>query len=194
MSATNAPRHDAKNAFQKFILIQIEATKLDNKVETVYLLLGSNLGDSQNYLKLARMEIGRIGQIQSTSSIYQTKPWGKTDQPDFLNQAIGLQTNLSPQALLARIHEIEFKLGRHRIEKWGPRIIDIDIIFYGNQVIEAANLIIPHPKMRERRFVLAPLAEISPALVHPILKESVAELLELCKDSLEVTKYNPALD
>ena len=163
-------------------------------METVYLLLGSNLGDSSNYLRIARAEISQIGQIQSTSSIYKTKPWGKTDQPDFLNQGVELKTGLSPHDLLTRILEIELKLGRDRTEKWGPRIIDIDIIFYGNQIIETPKLSIPHPRTHERAFALTPLFEISPNFVHPVFKKTVAELLALCNDSLEVAVYHPALD
>jgi 2-amino-4-hydroxy-6-hydroxymethyldihydropteridine diphosphokinase len=158
-------------------------------VETIYLLLGSNLGDSFNCLKLAVEEIAKFGEIQSTSSIYKTKPWGKKDQPDFLNQAVELKASLSPYELLKKLQEIEVKLGRDRIEKWGPRIIDIDIIFYGSERIETSNLIAPHPKMHERRFALTPMAEIAGEFIHPVFKKSLIELLQQCPDPLQVAKY-----
>ena len=131
----------------------------------------------------------RIGNISKSSQLYKTAAWGKEDQDDFLNKAIISQTDLTPDEVLSEIHIIEAKLGRQRIEKWGPRIIDIDIIFYGEKIIKKPNLIIPHPHLTNRNFVLIPLMDIIPEFVHPELEQSITELNELCTDTSEVRKY-----
>jgi 2-amino-4-hydroxy-6-hydroxymethyldihydropteridine diphosphokinase len=152
--------------------------------------LGTNIGAKTNNLQLAEMMISsRIGNISKSSEIYKTAAWGKEDQDDFLNKAIISQTNLTPDEVLSEIHIIEAKLGRQRIEKWGPRIIDIDIIFYGEKIIKKPNLIIPHPHLTNRNFVLIPLMDIIPEFVHPELEQSITELNELCTDTSEVRKY-----
>ena len=155
----------------------------------IYILLGSNLGDRQENLDRARQEISRnIGPIITTSGLYKTAAWGNTDQPDFYNQVISIQYSDDPWKLLSGIQMIEQKMGRIRKEKWGPRIIDIDILFYGNSVISSNELTIPHPGIPDRKFTMLPLAEIAADFIHPTLKKSVLEMLAACKDGLPVEK------
>jgi 2-amino-4-hydroxy-6-hydroxymethyldihydropteridine diphosphokinase len=153
-------------------------------------LLGSNLGDRLEILNraidLLREEIGELRKI---SSVYETAAWGKTDQDAFLNQVLELETEFLPDRILHATQEIEKKLGRVRQEKWGPRIIDIDILFHANHIQENPELTIPHPQLHLRRFTLLPLAEILPDLQHPTLHKSIAELLEECPDQLPVHLY-----
>ena len=159
---------------------------------TIFLLLGSNLGDRFKNLMTAWDGIAReIGTVIATSAVYETEPWGKTNQPGFLNQAIQLESRWSPAELLEKILGLEKKMGRVRGEKWGERIIDIDIIYFGDQCIDTGELVIPHPRLSERRFVLVPLVEISPEFVHPVSGKSNAMLLGECKDSLEVSVFKP---
>ena len=155
-----------------------------------YLLLGSNLGERAQYLADALILISeRAGSIYAKSAIYETEAWGKTNQPGFLNLAIGIETNLPPLVLLKSVLEIEALLGRVRYEKWGARLIDIDIIFYGNEVINIGDeLIIPHPEMQNRKFVLEPLAEIASDFIHPVNKQTVLEILTKLNDPLVVEK------
>ncbi|NOZ63512.1 MAG: 2-amino-4-hydroxy-6-hydroxymethyldihydropteridine diphosphokinase [Caldiserica bacterium] len=145
----------------------------------IFLSLGSNVGDKETNLSRCRAILQREGiKIRKTSSLYLTPPWGKTDQPEFLNQVIEAETALSPRELLFLIKSIERKMGRESREKWGPRIIDIDILFYGDKIIEEENLVIPHPLIAERAFVLLPLHEIAPELLHPGRKEKIKDLLQ----------------
>lgn len=155
-----------------------------------YLLLGSNLGERELLLENALQLIEqKVGPIFARSAIYETAAWGKTDQPGFLNLAIGVETLLSAENLLKTVLNIEKKLGRVRHEKWGARLIDIDIILYGEAVIAIDGLLqIPHIEMQNRRFVLQPLAEIAAEVIHPILKQSVAELFAKLNDPLMVNK------
>jgi 2-amino-4-hydroxy-6-hydroxymethyldihydropteridine diphosphokinase len=156
----------------------------------VYLLLGSNMGARLQLLETAIKNIDlKIGEVVEKSSIYETAAWGKTDQPGFLNIAIAVNTLLRPLEVLTRALDIESQLGRIREEKWGARLIDIDIIFYGNDIVNIPDqLQIPHPEMHKRKFVLEPLVEIAPDLQHPILNKSLSELLLELSDDLEVTK------
>ena len=138
-----------------------------------YLLTGGNEGDRYLNLQQARTNIELIcGQLLQVSSLYETAPWGKTDQADFLNQVLLIETKWSPQALLKAILRIEEKGGRIRTVKNAPRTIDIDILFYDQLIIEEPGLTIPHPRIAERRFVLEPLNEISPGFDHPVLAEN----------------------
>lgn len=158
--------------------------------ENVYLLLGSNLGERDQLINAAIGQIGlRIGQILETSSFYETAAWGKEDQPSFLNVAVAVSTALTPVEVLDKVLEIEQELGRVRLEKWGERLIDIDVILYGNRIVDMGDrLQIPHPQMQYRKFVLEPLAEIGPELVHPLLKLNISEMLERLNDNLSVSK------
>jgi 2-amino-4-hydroxy-6-hydroxymethyldihydropteridine diphosphokinase len=155
---------------------------------TAYLLLGSNLGDRHQRLRDAVTGITLLGTIAQVSSIYRSAAWGNTDQPDFLNATVELETALGPRQLLEAILGIEESMGRIRKEKWGSRVIDIDILFYDGIVIREEGLIIPHPEIQNRRFTLAPLAEIAPALKHPLTGETIETLLAKCNDNLIVEK------
>ena len=130
----------------------------------------------------------RCGTVIDRSSLYETAAWGKTDQDSFLNQALVLETTLNARDLLHEILYIENLMGRDRIEKYGPRIIDIDIIFFNHQVIKEEGLTIPHPEMAKRRFVLEPLNQVIPAYIHPVYYKTVTELLNQCDDTLPVKK------
>lgn len=150
---------------------------------TAYLLTGSNLGKREQFLQKSFEQISlRAGKSIAISSLYETAPWGKTDQPSFLNQAIQLETTLPPLDLLKVLLNIELELGRTREEKYGPRTIDIDILLYGNQVIQEPQLQIPHPQLAQRRFALLPLLELNPQLIHPSTGFSIKELLDQCSD------------
>ena len=136
----------------------------------------------------ARLIEERCGNIIDRSSLYETAAWGKTDQASFLNQALVIETSLNARDLLNEILYIENLMGRDRIEKYGPRIIDIDIILFNHQVIKENGLTIPHPEMSKRRFVLEPLNEIIPAYIHPVYYKTITELLDQCDDTLPVKK------
>lgn len=162
------------------------------RMNEVFLSLGSNQGNREANLLAAGRRLGALlGKPVRTSGIYSTKAWGKTDQPDFLNQVLSFRLAGGKEDwLLARLNETERALGRVRNEKWEPRIIDIDILFSGDRVIHSPSLIIPHPFLHLRRFVLAPLHEIAPELIHPVLKKTIRELLMGCEDNLQVRKLN----
>jgi len=160
------------------------------KQEKIYLHTGSNLGRKEQYLKQARQLINKnIGPITAQSELFETEAWGLTDQPNFVNQALEAITNLSPVELMDQILSIELKMGRVRDQKWTPRLIDIDIIFFGDQIIKTEKLIIPHPFMHERNFVLIPLLEIAEDIIHPLFKLSVKQLYECSKDQLKVNSH-----
>ena len=155
----------------------------------VFLLLGSNLGNRQGYLQKAIDLIEtELGTVAKKSSIYETEAWGKTDEPNYLNQVVQVNTTLSARQMLENILQIETQMGRVREEKWGSRIIDIDILFYGQDIISEPGLIVPHPELHNRRFTLEPLGEIAPDLEHPILKKSIFLLKIELKDNLIVKK------
>ena len=156
---------------------------------SVFLLLGSNLGNRQLFLNSAIKAIGTaIAPVTNTSSVYETQSWGKTDLPDYLNQVIMLQTDMPAQHILRKILTIETQLGRSREEKWGSRTIDIDILFYGDEVINEPGLVVPHPELHNRSFTLAPLVEIAPDFVHPLFKKDILTLKKVVKDNLIVKK------
>ena len=158
-------------------------------MKEVYLLLGSNLGDSKKKLSDAlRIIEEKLGLVIRSSSLYQTAAWGKTDQPDFINQVLCLRTKLPPRQLLEQILVIENQLGRIRAEKWSSRTIDIDILFYGDLILQEKDLIIPHPFLHLRKFTLLPLCEINPKLYHPVLKAKAIDLLNKLEDNLQVKK------
>ena len=156
-----------------------------------FLLLGSNMGERATYLENARFRISLlVGKLFSASSIYETAAWGKEDQPAFLNQVVGIETALAPRILLETLLAIEDSLGRTRTEKWAARTIDLDILFYGNQIVEEPGLVIPHPAFAQRKFALVPMAAVAPSFIHPVLKKSVEVLLVECNDSLDVVAWS----
>ena len=151
--------------------------------------MGSNLKNPEQQLSSARNLIAaEIGEIIDTSSLYATAAWGNTNQPDFLNQVIVVNTDFSAETLMETILKTEENMGRIRTQKNAPREIDIDILFFNNDIIQLSELIIPHPLLQERKFVLIPLNEIAPHFKHPILLKTTQELLEMCTDSLDVQK------
>ena len=157
------------------------------RLNKTHLLLGANLGDRIATLAEAKKRIGqRIGTVVKASSLYETQPWGKPDQPEFINQALEVATNLPPLAVLKAILEIEQQLGRTRQEKWDARTIDIDMLFYENKTLHTGELTLPHPQLHERNFALVPMLEIAPNKQHPIFKKTIEELYEASTDELEV--------
>lgn len=159
-------------------------------VQKVFLGLGTNLGDREANLSSAVRRItGDIGPVIRLSSVYETEPWGFSSEDLFLNMIAEVETNLKPSGLLGRILMIEAEMGRLRQAKgYSSRIIDIDILFFGKKIMDMPGLVIPHPKLHERRFVLVPLCEIAPDLVHPGLEKDIKTLLKECKDLGEVKK------
>jgi 2-amino-4-hydroxy-6-hydroxymethyldihydropteridine diphosphokinase len=160
-------------------------------INEAFLLIGGNVGATTMYLRQAIALIDEhCGAVAHTSSIYKTAAWGNTQQQDFLNQAIALHTYLNAATLLKKVLEVEQLLGRTRHGKWQARTIDIDIIYFGNNIIDTKHLKVPHPHLAERAFVLIPLVEIAANFVHPKLSKSNKELLDTCTDSLLVEIYN----
>lgn len=142
----------------------------------VYLSLGSNVGDREAQLRSAVARLAEIGRVIAVSSFYETEPVEFTHQPWFLNCAVALETGQTPQQLMASILRIEQEMGRRRAQKKGPRTIDIDILLFDDTVLDSLEVTIPHPALHERRFVLEPLAEIAPELLHPVLRKTIAAL------------------
>ncbi len=149
------------------------------------------MGDRAGHLgKAVELIRQRIGKIENISAIYETAAWGKIDQPDYLNQVVKVSTRLRPQEALKAILAIENDMGRTRKKVWEPRLIDIDILFYNEDIIREEHLLIPHPHLQDRRFVLVPLAEIAATFVHPVLKATIKELLDKCPDHLRVKQFS----
>lgn len=157
----------------------------------VYLLTGGNMGDRLNYLERARAAVNAaVGPVRAASSVYETAAWGLEDQPSFYNQVLRVDTELGAPDVLHTVLDIEQSLGRRRDAKYGPRTIDIDILFFNEDVIDLPGLVVPHPQMAFRRFVLAPLNELAPGKLHPVLKKTVGALLADCPDKLAVHKIS----
>lgn len=150
----------------------------------IILGLGTNLGDRFKNIELAYQLIEeKIGAITAKSKLYETAPWGVLDQPDFINSCISIESNLTPKECLKMISEIENEMGRIRYQKWGARLIDIDILFFGNEIINQEELSVPHPFIQERIFVIKPLEDIIETYIHPVLKESIKALSLKCTDN-----------
>jgi 2-amino-4-hydroxy-6-hydroxymethyldihydropteridine diphosphokinase len=155
----------------------------------VFLLIGGNMGDRlQNLHQAIDLLAAACGPVIQQSAVYETAAWGITDQAAFLNQALELTTHLTARELITTILSVEEQMGRRRMEKFGPRIIDIDILFFNDAIIHEPDLTIPHPQLQNRRFVLVPMVEIAPDLVHPVLHKTIDELLRECRDELAVRK------
>jgi 2-amino-4-hydroxy-6-hydroxymethyldihydropteridine diphosphokinase len=160
-----------------------------------YLLIGGNMGDRTGFLEAAKKAISsECGPLTGVSSLYQTAAWGLEEQPPFLNQVLEVGTALTADTLLEKILAIEKRLGRHRQLKYGPRIIDIDILLFGNEVIEKETLTVPHPQLQNRRFALTPLAELASDFVHPVFNKTIQRLLLECIDTLPVQKISGPVD
>jgi len=158
-------------------------------MEQIFLGLGTNVAPKEAYLSEVKIAIEEeVGPIVRASSLYETAAWGKTDQSDFMNQVIEIRSQLSPIELLDTVLAIEKKMGRVRVEKWAERIIDIDLLFYGQEMIQAPRLIVPHPFISVRNFVLAPLVEIAPDFIHPLAQQSISVLYQACPDQLGVRR------
>jgi 2-amino-4-hydroxy-6-hydroxymethyldihydropteridine diphosphokinase len=152
----------------------------------IHLLLGTNLGNKRRNLEQAKEKISVVAQILRSSVIYKTQAWGNTRQPDFYNQVVEISTSQTPEILLGEILAIEAEMGRERKEKWGARLIDIDILFFREEILNLPHLTIPHPEIANRKFVLVPLCELEPEMIHPVSKKSMRALLTECLDHLKV--------
>lgn len=158
-----------------------------------YLSLGSNLGDRSAHLQAAISRLQALGNVVAVSSFYETEPVELTAQPWFLNCAVALDTEKMPRQLLAGVLAVEQEMGRRRLQKKGPRTIDIDILLFGSSLVETKGLTIPHPAMHERRFVLEPLAEIAPDVRHPALKRTIRELRDALPPGQQARRIGPGL-
>jgi len=158
----------------------------------LYILLGGNLGDKKSVFAQARTILeNTVGKIAAQSALYETEPWGFDSEDLFWNQVLEISTVLSPDEVLQQTQKTETELGRIRkVNQYDSRIIDIDILFYGDRIINQANLIIPHPRIQDRKFTLIPLGEIAPDFIHPVFQKNIRQLLEECTDVLKVVKVH----
>jgi 2-amino-4-hydroxy-6-hydroxymethyldihydropteridine diphosphokinase len=179
----------------KAISFAIKAKKLFYayfySMHKAYILLGSNMDRRMNFITKAKQQIAlQAGSIVKESSVYQTAAWGNTKQQDFLNQIIILTTKQLPDELMQTLLNIETGLGRVRTQKFGPRTIDLDLLFYNDLIHHSPIVTLPHPAIQDRKFVLVPLVELSPRKIHPVYKQTVTQLLKDCTDKLAVTKMS----
>jgi len=159
-------------------------------MNTMYIQLGSNMGERNSYIKESLLQIEKIlGTILCESKTYESSPWGVTEQRNFLNKVISVKSDFSAKDALKTLQNIEDNLGRKRTEKWGERTIDLDILFYNNETINTKELTIPHPHIKDRKFVLIPFAEMNGKFIHPTLKKDIFALLKECKDTEKVVVY-----
>ncbi|HMS35295.1 MAG TPA: 2-amino-4-hydroxy-6-hydroxymethyldihydropteridine diphosphokinase [Ignavibacteria bacterium] len=160
-------------------------------MKEVYLGLGSNKGERISFIEKAVSEIGHLPgtKIFTRAGIYETEPWGNIEQDDYLNTVIGINTTMKAEDLLKELKRIEKHIGRMENKKWSEREIDIDLLFYGDDIIDNDNMIVPHGHIDKRRFVLVPMNEIAPDLIHPVFKKSISQLLDSTTDNLKVFKY-----
>ncbi len=157
-------------------------------MQQVIVLFGSNLGDRIAFLRNALVRLEHLlGPASMASSVYETAPWGITDQPGFLNAVVLFQSTLPAEVLLDMLLTVENELGRKREVHWGPRTIDLDLLFVGQQIIQSPRLTLPHPEIQSRRFTLVPLCELVPTLIHPVLNTTLSQLLQQCPDNGIVT-------
>jgi 2-amino-4-hydroxy-6-hydroxymethyldihydropteridine diphosphokinase len=160
----------------------------------IYFIIGGNLGDRLALIEECKQKIKKIlGPILRSSSIYESESWGETNNPNYLNQVLFIESKFSAKEVLEKALEIEKELGRTRDKKWESRLIDIDILFFNDEIIEEKNLKIPHPHLQNRKFVLVPLNEIASEFVHPVLKTTISNLLDNCSDNLKVSNLIPSI-
>ncbi len=157
---------------------------------SVYLSMGSNVGDRAAHLRAALSDLDRVLTVRRISSLYRTDPVGVTDQPEFLNLAVEAETDLEPFELLAAVKQVEHDVGRRPTFRWGPRVVDLDILLYHDLVLETPELTIPHPELTRRAFVLLPLAEIAPRLIHPVEHRTIADLAATAPGSAGVHRLD----
>lgn len=158
----------------------------ENHLHEVYISLGSNIGDKKSNLQKAIALISIKCEVVAQSSLYETAPWGNINQDNFVNQVIYLKTLYSPKNLMTFLLAVESEMGRIREDKWGPRTIDLDILFYDDVIIDEEKLKVPHPQISARKFILTPMAELSQSLIHPVLNKTINSLLAECSDNSEV--------
>ena len=159
--------------------------------QEIYLLLGTNLGNRADNLRRATQRLEQaVGPVVEASSCYETAAWGVSEQPAFYNQVVRIETVLGHEALLRTLQQIEQQLGKVKVGHWRERLIDLDILYYGNRLVRTPWLTLPHPHLHHRRFTLVPLSELAPQFMHPVLGKTQQELLDACADQLEVKKLN----
>ena len=161
-----------------------------NQRHIAYISIGSNLGDPKAHCRFAMEALDQGGETEliSASSLYETSPWGNEEQDPFVNAAVGIATHLEPKVLVRHLRTIEAQRHRERLDRWGPRTLDLDLLLYDDAVVAVPGLTIPHPQMHERLFVLIPLEEIAPDLIHPIIGRSVHDLRIGCSDQGSVER------